>query len=107
MQRNLLLATASVFAISICCGAGANAQTAGSNAAGGDVETVQVTASRISRPGFDAPTPVTSLNSDELLATSPSDPVDALRELPILASTTGPVGSTGSQGSTGTIPAFL
>jgi outer membrane receptor protein involved in Fe transport len=102
MQRNLLLTTASVFAISLCCATGANAQTASGDAQGGDVETVQVTASRISRPGFDAPTPVTSLNSDELLAAEPSDPVDALRELPILAATTGPVGSTGSQGNTGT-----
>lgn len=98
MRRHPLLTSASVLVVAICCAAGANAQTA----PGGDVENVEVTASRISRAGFDAPTPVTALNSEQLLAVAPSDPADALRQLPILAATTGPVGSTGSQGSTGT-----
>jgi iron complex outermembrane receptor protein len=97
MKRLFLLASVSVFAIITSSSLRATAQ-----AGSGDVESVQVTASRISRAGFDAPTPVTALNTDELLAAAPSDPVDALRQLPILASTTGPVGSTGSQGNTGT-----
>ena len=82
MQRNLLLATASVFAISICCGAGANAQTTVAvrgRRRCGDCPGYCITTSW---PGFDAPTPVTSPHSDELLATSPSDPVDALRDSP-------------------------
>jgi iron complex outermembrane receptor protein len=97
MKRHLLFTNGSVLVMSLCWSMGAFAQTAG-----GEVENVEVTASRISRAGFDAPTPVTSLSTEQLLAAAPADPVDALRELPILASTTGPVGSTGSQGNTGT-----
>ncbi len=97
MRRHQFITTASVFAIAVGWTAGAYAQPAA-----GDTENVEVTASRISRAGFDAPTPVTALSTEQLLAVAPSDPVDALRQLPILASTTGPVGSTGSQGNTGT-----
>jgi outer membrane receptor protein involved in Fe transport len=68
---------------------------------GGSVEEVTITGTRISRPGFDAPTPVTALSADELSAANPGGPVDALRQLPVLAFSTGPRGATGSSGQGG------
>ena len=62
---------------------------------------VTVTGSRILRAGFDAPTPLTSLSADQLATANPGGPVDALRQLPVLAFSTGPRGATGSAGSGG------
>ena len=65
------------------------------------VEEVTITGTRISRPEFAAPTPVTALTQDQLLNANPGGPVDALRQLPILAFSTGPRGATGSAGNGG------
>lgn len=46
------------------------------------VESITVTGSRIERDGFEAPTPVTVLSSDELAMRSPSNIPDALNQLP-------------------------
>jgi iron complex outermembrane receptor protein len=63
---------------------------------------IVVTGSRVSRAGYDAPTPLTALSNEQLTSAAPSSPSDALRQLPILSNSTGARGSTGSQGSTGT-----
>src|SRR5262245_48370766 len=77
----------------------ANAPSADESAS--KVEEVTITGTRIQRPGFDAPTPVTALSADELSNANPGGPVDALRQLPILAFSTGPRGATGSAGNGG------
>jgi len=78
------------------------AQEAQAPAAESDkIEEVTVTGTRIRRPEFEAPTPVTSLSAEQLLAANPGGPVDALRQLPVLAFSTGPRGATGSAGQGG------
>lgn len=62
------------------------------------VAEIIVTGSRIARPGVAAPTPVTSLTSDELVRQSPSTISDALRTLPALQNSTGTNRNTGSSG---------
>lgn len=61
-----------------------------------------VTGSRIERPGYAAPTPVTAATGEQLNLSNPSGPGDALKALPILASSVAPRGSTGSSGTGGT-----
>jgi outer membrane receptor protein involved in Fe transport len=68
---------------------------------GEKLEEVVVTGTRVARAGFDAPTPLTTLSTDQLSAANPGGPVDALRQLPILAFSTGPRGATGSAGQGG------
>ena len=103
-MNRYLLASSSVFSLGVFWAFTAMAQdnstTSPSNAT--QVETVVVTGSRIQRPGYEAPTPLTALPAEELLATNPSDVGDALRQLPILSATTGARGSTGSGGAGGT-----
>lgn len=70
-------------------------------AEGDSLEEVTVTGTRVARAGFDAPTPLTSLSTDQLAAANPGGPVDALRQLPILAFSNGPRGATGSKGDGG------
>jgi iron complex outermembrane receptor protein len=126
-MRHYLLVTTSVIGLCMFSAYDAHAQSAGgatpvdavptnaapaniapTDAASADssagVETVEVTGTRISRPGYNAPTPLTVLSSDQLTAANPGAPVDALRQLPVLASSTGPRGATGSAGNGG---AFL
>ncbi len=72
---NLLLLTTSIFAIG--GGAAAFAQE-------GAVEEVVVTGSRITRPGYTAPTPVTSVSTQDLLARAPGNLNELQRDLPQL-----------------------
>ncbi len=48
-------------------------------------ETVTVTGSRVILNGNDAPTPVTAVSSDQLLASTPSDITDGLNKLPVFS----------------------
>jgi iron complex outermembrane receptor protein len=68
---------------------------------GDKVEEVTITGTRIRRPEFEAPTPLTSLSAEQLAVANPGGPVDALRQLPVLAFSTGPRGATGSAGQGG------
>lgn len=47
-----------------------------------ELETVEVTGSRIASSGYDAPTPVTVARADELLLTTPTSIPDGLNKLP-------------------------
>jgi len=100
VRRTLLvgfLGSGSLFFLS-----NAHAQDADTSApAAGQLEEIMVTGTRISRPEFEAPTPVTALSQDQLQNANPGGPADALRQLPILATSTGPRGATGSAGNGG------
>lgn len=69
---------------------GAEARDAGAAADAGDIV---VTGSRISRAGFTAPTPVTTLSSAELAARAPSTLADTLATVPSFRSTNTPSSS--------------
>ena len=106
-MKRLLLVGLTLFGSS-CLGVGtaraqdANVPAPNNGPAEGDrVEEVTITGTRIVRPGFDAPTPLTALTADEMSAANPGGPVDALRQLPVLAFSTGPRGATGSAGQGG------
>ena len=74
-RMKLLLLTTSIFAI----GGGAVAF-----AQDGAVEEVVVTGSRITRPGYTAPTPVTSISTQDLQARAPGSLGEIQRDLPQL-----------------------
>jgi hypothetical protein len=69
-----------------------------------EVETIVVTGSRVTRAGFEAPTPVTVASTEQLTAASPTTIGDALRQLPSLNASVGPRGAQTSGGQGG---AFL
>jgi len=70
----------------------AAAQTAGGTAttppqgspASEKLEEILVTGTRIRNAGYEAPTPVTAVTSEQLLAVSPSTIADGLKQLPVL-----------------------
>ena len=94
-----------VFSLALFGAVGADAQNANTSPAAAtappEVEEVTITGTRIMRAGFDAPTPLTTLSSAQLAQANPGGPVDALRQLPVLAFSTGPRGSNGSAGAGG------
>lgn len=115
--RRALVATTAVGAIMFMCSAPASAQSAGAPAqdddssmqlprapeagaadAGPSAADIVVTGSRVARPGFTSPTPVTALSSAELAKSSPSTVSEALRTLPALTNTSGTQRNSGSAG---------
>src|SRR6185437_7013363 len=76
--RTLLLCT-----VAICAPLAAQAQDSASS-----VETVVVTGSLITRPGFEAPTPVTSISANDLVKAAPITLADTLNQLPQFGSAT-------------------
>jgi outer membrane receptor protein involved in Fe transport len=59
---------------------------------------IVVTGSRIGRSGFTTPTPVTVINSEQLVKSAPSTLAESLRNLPALTATSGPQRASGTQG---------
>ena len=115
--RRALAATTAVGAIIFMCSAPASAQSAaapaqdddssmqlprapeaGATDAGPSAADIVVTGSRVARPGFTSPTPVTALSSAELAKSSPSTVSEALRTLPALTNTSGTQRNSGSAG---------
>ena len=77
--------------------AAAHAQNAGDEESADSADSViLVTGSRIASSGFNAPTPVTSLDEQQITATAPSTIADSLRSLPSLTNTTGPQRNSGT-----------
>jgi iron complex outermembrane recepter protein len=71
--------------------------------AAGGLEEVVVTGSRIARPGFEAPTPLTMVQADELQRKAPGALADGLNQLPQFQnSTTTSARSTGTGGAQNT-----
>lgn len=62
---------------------------------------VVVTGSRVARVGFESPTPVTSVDVENLRAANPGSFNDALRQMPVLSNSAGPRGASGNSGSSG------
>src|SRR5579862_2625742 len=85
-----LLAGGSVIAIGAASAGVSFAQQA-SDANG--IETVTVSASRISIAGYQAPTPVTVVGAAQLLAEAKSDVGDAIREMPAVQGASPQAGS--------------
>jgi len=65
------------------------------------VETVVVTGSLISRPGFQAPTPVTAIGADDLTKAAQNTIADALNQLPEFGTATKPVSNFQGGGNAG------
>lgn len=69
---------------------------------GNDVESVVVSASRISQAGYQAPTPTTVLTAEQIQKSAPANIADYVNQLPSLAPTTTPETTTvGIGGGTG------
>src|SRR5581483_6809842 len=62
-------------------------------AANGDAETVVVTGSLITRPGYSAPTPVEVVSSQDLLGDAPNTIADTLNQLPQVGVGSTPIGA--------------
>jgi outer membrane receptor protein involved in Fe transport len=94
--RPQILASVSITAL-LCMGQAALADDAPSQ-----VESVVVSASRIARDGFEAPTPTTVVSREDIDKKAPSNLADYVNEIPALAPTTTPATTTvGIGGGTG------
>jgi iron complex outermembrane recepter protein len=80
MKRSNLFIAASIFALGSNTAVWAQAQDQTDSS--GSTETVIVSGSLISRPGFSAPTPVSVVNTADLLKQAPTEISDALNEMP-------------------------
>jgi outer membrane receptor protein involved in Fe transport len=77
---SILALLASLFSVPVC------AQPAAGQAAGaqeGPVESVTVTGSRVISDAANSPTPITAVNAQQLLTTTPTNIADGLNKLPI------------------------
>ncbi len=66
-----------------------------------ELEEIQVTGSRISRTTMDTPTPVTSINAEDLAAMAPGSLIDGLIQMPQFYNNTTPETVNGGQNSGG------
>lgn len=81
----------SVLGLSALCAPGARAQEAPPATPGdAELEQITVTGSRIARPGFDAPTPTTSLGVEEIQKAAPANIADFVNQLPQLSANATP-----------------
>lgn len=62
-------------------------------------ESIVITGSRIRRSGYDTPSPVTTISSEEIQATAPSNLADFVNQLPSVAGSTTPANSNRSLAS--------
>ncbi len=82
------LTLSSAFAASLIVGTAGAQENASQSAASGEVlDEVMVTGTRIRRDGYDAPTPVSVLGTDELDAMAVTNIADAVNRLPTLLGT--------------------
>lgn len=92
--RHYALATVSIAALSLAASPAVAEEEAA--AAGGDLEEVVVTGSRIARDGYDAPTPVNVLGAQEIAASAPANIADFVNTLPSVAGSITAANSSGS-----------
>src|SRR5688572_22172718 len=75
-------------------------QAAEAQAAAADVEEIVVTGTRIVRDGYEAPTPLTVIDSDALAnMTTTSNIADSLRQMPVFSGGQTPTGGAGTPSS--------
>ena len=79
--RNRALATASLLALATALPAQAQTQTAQTEA----VDEIVVTGTRVVRDGYQAPTPLTVMDAEQIRAAAPANVADFVNELPALA----------------------
>lgn len=60
-------------------------------------DSIVVTGSRIARSGYDAPTPVTAISTDDLVAKAPNSLSEALNQLPSFADSVNAIQESGTQ----------
>jgi outer membrane receptor protein involved in Fe transport len=86
------------FALALLCSASVLglASTAYAQSTSENAESVTVTGSRVVTSGVEAPTPVTVLAADQLLATTPTNIPDGLFKLPVFAGRSGDAGTVGN-----------
>jgi outer membrane receptor protein involved in Fe transport len=80
----------SILGLSALCATTSHAQVSSSPPSGDELEQVTVSGSRIARPGFDAPTPTTSLGVEEIEKAAPVNIADFVNQLPQLSSSATP-----------------
>jgi iron complex outermembrane recepter protein len=98
-----------VVALSCVCPVAAMAQTAPGTTPGtapgtetqSQLQQVVVTGTRIVRPGFNSPTPLTAITDVQLNDANPSGPIAALQQLPVLSHSVSTVLESGSSGNGG------
>lgn len=94
--RRYALATASVAALLASANSALADDAASTAADGAELEEVLVTGSRVVRDGYDAPTPVNVLGTDEIKAAAPANIADFVNTLPSVAGSATAANSSGA-----------
>jgi iron complex outermembrane receptor protein len=90
-MRSRRLTHWSVLGLSALCATATRAQESPPSASGGDdLQQIIVTGSRIARPGFDAPTPTTTIAIEDIEKAAPVNIADFVNQLPQLSSSATP-----------------
>jgi iron complex outermembrane receptor protein len=79
-----------IVSVGALCSVGAGAQDAPATSNASELEQVVVTGSRVVRPDYDAPTPITSLGVEEIQKAAPSNIADYVNQLPQLSGSSTP-----------------
>src|SRR5690606_7187938 len=64
--------------------------------ASADIEAIQITGSRIQRDGYDTPTPVTVLGTEDIMAEAPASIGDFVNTMPSIQGSATPANSSGA-----------
>ncbi len=97
-SQDVLTSVALLMAISTALAPTARAQ----DQAGEGAEEIVVTGTRVARDGYEAPTPLTAINIDEMKDSAPANIADLVNELPQLAGSASPQSSITSVSAGGT-----
>lgn len=106
LRNRLVFMMGGCCALALATAAGAQTRTAETEpeetgvAQGGEEQTLVITGSRIVRNGYQAPTPVTVVGTDELALGSPTNIADGLKQLPQF---NGGFGQTGASSPTASL----
>ncbi|MGE4063746.1 MAG: TonB-dependent receptor plug domain-containing protein [Rhodospirillaceae bacterium] len=92
IRKNRVLTTASLIALAAALPAQAQTQTAQTEA----VDEIVVTGTRVVRDGYQAPTPLTVMDAEQIRAAAPANVADFVNELPALAGSVEPQNSNAS-----------
>lgn len=91
VRKNRALATASIVALAAALAVPAKAQTRPAQA--DTVDEIVVTGTRVIRDGYQAPTPLTVMDAEQIRAAAPANVADFVNELPALSGSTEPQNS--------------
>ncbi|MBN8831509.1 MAG: TonB-dependent receptor plug domain-containing protein, partial [Sphingomonadales bacterium] len=93
MNRSMMIASSAALAVALMSHSAALAQETDAPQAEAPEGEITVTGTRIQRNGYNAPTPLTVLNAEDMAATAPANVADYVNDIPSLVGSVTPANS--------------